>query len=61
MTDKGYHSNKVLMTHADAEIRTYISEPDRGERNWEEGAVLYSQIQRHDCKNIFKPLLQSAA
>lgn len=35
VTDKGYHSNKVLTMHEDAEIRTYISEPDRGERNWE--------------------------
>ncbi len=38
VTDKGYHSNKVLTTHEDAEIRTYISEPDRGERNWENKA-----------------------
>ena len=38
VTDKGYHSNEVLTAHADAEIRTYISEPDRGERNWEEKA-----------------------
>lgn len=36
VTDKGYHSNQVLATHKDAEIRTYISEPDRGERNWED-------------------------
>jgi len=38
VTDKGYHSNKVLTMHADAEIRTYLSEPDRGERNWENKA-----------------------
>jgi transposase len=38
VTDKGYHSNKVLTTHEDAEIRTYISEPDRGERKWENKA-----------------------
>jgi transposase len=35
VADKGYHSNEVLTTHEDAEIRTYISEPDRGQRNWE--------------------------
>jgi len=34
VTDKGYHSNEVLTAHEDAEIRTYISEPDRGKRNW---------------------------
>ena len=34
--DKGYHSNDTLTALADAEVRTYISEPDRGQRNWEE-------------------------
>jgi transposase len=43
VADKGYHSNAVLLDHQDKEIRTYISEPDRGRRNWtgkteEEGA-----------------------
>jgi transposase len=32
--DKGYHSNDTLTALADAEVRTYISEPDRGQRNW---------------------------
>ena len=34
--DKGYHSNDTLTALADAEVRTYISEPDRGQRNWKE-------------------------
>ena len=34
--DKGYHSNDTLMALGDAEVRTYISEPDRGQRNWKE-------------------------
>src|SRR6266581_4205742 len=34
--DKGYHSNGTLTALADAEVRTYISEPDRGQRNWED-------------------------
>jgi transposase len=34
--DKGYHSNDTLTGLADAEVRTYISEPDRGPRNWKE-------------------------
>jgi transposase len=50
VADKGYHSNKVLTTHEDAEIRTYISEPDRGERNWEnkvrEQQAVYSNRRR---------------
>lgn len=34
VADKGYHSNAVLTELQDREIRTYISEPDRGRRNW---------------------------
>jgi len=34
--DKGYHSNDTLTALAAAEVRTYISEPDRGQRNWKE-------------------------
>ena len=34
VADKGYHSNAVLSVLRDDGIRTYISEPDRGRRNW---------------------------
>src|SRR6266478_1342577 len=34
--DKGYHSNGTLTALANAEVRTYISEPDRGQRNWKD-------------------------
>lgn len=34
VADKGYHSNAVLTDQQECEIRTYISEPDRGRRNW---------------------------
>ena len=34
VTDKGYHSNEIVMDLADLGIRTYISEPKRGRRNW---------------------------
>ena len=34
--DKGYHSNDTLTALADAEVRRYFSEPDRGRRNWKE-------------------------
>ncbi len=36
VADKGYHSNDVLTTLKDDGIRTYISEPDRGPRNWKD-------------------------
>jgi transposase len=39
VTDKGYHSNDVVRTFAEMELRTYISEPERGERNWEDKAA----------------------
>ena len=32
--DKGYHSNDTLVAFADLGIRSYVSEPDRGRRNW---------------------------
>jgi transposase len=32
--DKGYHSNDVLVTLKEWEVRTYCSEPQRGRRNW---------------------------
>jgi len=34
VTDKGYHSNDTLTVLAEAEVRTYISGPDRGRRHW---------------------------
>ncbi len=34
IADKGYHSNAVLTDLAALEIRSYISEPDRGRRRW---------------------------
>jgi transposase len=34
VTDKGYHCNETLQALAEAEVRSYISEPDRGRRCW---------------------------
>jgi transposase len=34
VADKGYHSNGVLTDLKALEIRSYISEPDHGRRNW---------------------------
>src|SRR3982751_5276945 len=36
VADKGYHSNDVLVGLAELEVRSYIAEPDRGPRNWDE-------------------------
>jgi transposase len=34
VADKGYHSNQVLVDLAALDLRTYIAEPDRGRRRW---------------------------
>ena len=34
--DKGYHSNATIVQLEEHEVRTYISEPDRGRRDWED-------------------------
>ena len=34
VADKGYHSNQVLVDLEAIGVRAYLSEPDRGRRNW---------------------------
>ena len=34
VADKGYHSNAVLVALEQRQVRSYISEPDRGRRKW---------------------------
>ena len=34
VADKGYHSNDVVADLAEMEIRSYVSEPNRGRRRW---------------------------
>jgi transposase len=50
VADKGYHSNEVAVGLGKLEVRTYIAEPDRGERNWEgrpaEKAAVYGNRRR---------------
>ena len=38
VADKGYHSNGTLQALGEAMVRTYISEPDRGQRHWQDKA-----------------------
>lgn len=50
VTDKGYHSNAVLLGLQAESYRTYLSEPDRGRRNWsgkeEEREAVYKNRRR---------------
>jgi transposase len=36
VADKGYHSNQVMVDLEAVGVRSYISEPDRGRRNWQD-------------------------
>ena len=50
VTDKGYHSNDTMTDFRDLGIRSYMSEPDRGRRNWkgksEEQHAVYANRRR---------------
>jgi transposase len=36
VADKGYHSNQTMTDFKELEIRSYVSEPDHGRRDWED-------------------------
>jgi transposase len=48
--DKGYHSNEVVRSMGEMQVRTYIAEPERGSRNWQgkaaEKAAVYANRRR---------------
>lgn len=50
ITDKGYHSREVVRQLAEAGIRSYISEPERGRQRWHqqsaEQAAVYGNRRR---------------
>ena len=39
VADKGYHSNQTMTDLKELEIRSYVSEPDHGRRDWEDKAA----------------------
>ena len=45
--DKGYHSNQVMVDLEAIGIRSYISEPDRGRRNWTEHPEARGPVYRN--------------
>ena len=44
VTDKGYHSGEVLKKMHGQGIRSYIPEPDRGRRNWQDKRVEQQRV-----------------
>jgi transposase len=45
--DKGYHSNQSLVDLEAVGVRSYISEPDRGRRNWKKNAKARNAVYRN--------------
>ena len=44
VTDKGYHSNGMVTDLAEINIRSYVSEPNRGQRDWEGKAEMKAAV-----------------
>jgi transposase len=47
VADKGYHSNQVLVALEAVGMRSYISEPDRGRRNWKDNPEARNAVYRN--------------
>jgi transposase len=61
VTDKGYHSNDTLQALAEVDVRTYISEPDRGRRRWKDKPKAQQAVygnRRRICGERGKELLR---
>ena len=44
VADKGYHSNETMVDLAAVGLRSYISEPDRGRRDWSDAPDAYAPV-----------------
>ena len=42
--DKGYHSNATMVAFHELGLRSYVSEPDRGRRNWKDKAAARAAV-----------------
>jgi transposase len=47
VADKGYHSNQVIVDLEAVGVRSYISEPDRGRRNWKDNVEARDAVYRN--------------
>ena len=47
VADKGYHSNQALVDLEAVGVRSYISEPDRGRRNWKNNPEARDAVYRN--------------
>ena len=47
VADKGYHSNETMVDLAAVGLRSYISEPDRGRRDWSDAPAAQAPVYRN--------------
>jgi len=47
VADKGYHSNQVMVDLEAVGVSSYISEPDRGRRNWKDNPQARDAVYRN--------------
>jgi hypothetical protein len=47
VADKGYHSNQELVDLEAVGVRSYISEPERGRRNWKDHPEARDAVYRN--------------
>jgi transposase len=47
VADKGYHSNQVMVDLEAVGVRSYVSEPDRGRRKWDEHPEARGPVHRN--------------
>ena len=47
VADKGYHSNEVLLELEEMNIRSYVSEPNRGRRRWKSKSAAQSAVYKN--------------
>ena len=47
VADKGYHSNETLVDLAAVGVRSYLSEPDRGRREWSDAPDAPAPVYRN--------------
>ena len=47
VADKGYHSNETMVDLAAVGLRSYISEPDRGRRDWSDAPDAQAPVYRN--------------
>jgi len=50
VADKGYHSDRTLIELEDQGLRSYVSEPDRGRRKWDDNLDAQLAVYARRCR-----------